>query len=144
MVIPRFIKTLLVSIGMRRKRSLLPPPMPQEKHKDNFFTRLVKEDNALSAINFFLIITLAVGIFLLVIPGAGLIVDIIFNHTITVNMSDLGTYVLAVASIFTAGGLTSAWTEYSYSRYNVPVITDTPEDQECIDEEEEQNDDVAD
>ena len=134
-----------MAAGMRRKK-VLPSPqeIPQQKSKDNFFTRLVKEDNTLSAINFFLIITLAVGIFLLVIPGAGLIVDMIFNHTITINMSDMGTYVLAVASIFTAGGLTSAWTEYSYSRYNVPVIQDTPEESECEDEEEEQNDAVAD
>ena len=42
----------------------------------------------------------------------------------TINMSDLGAYIVAVAGIFAAGGLSSAWTEFAYSKYNVPVITE--------------------
>ena len=91
---------------------------------DGFWTKLVKEDTNVSVMNFFLMATLAVGVLLLFIPAVGMIVDIIFNHTITINMSDLGVYIGAVAGIFAAGGLSSAWTEFAYSKYNVPVITE--------------------
>ena len=92
------------------------------KKKDNFFTRLLKEDNNLSALNFFLICTLAVGVVLLMVPIAGMIVDIIYNHTMTINLADLALYIGAVAGIFASGGLTSAWTEFSYSKYDIPPI----------------------
>ena len=92
--------------------------------RDGFFTRLLKEDTNVSAMNFFLIATLVVGVILLFIPAVGLIVDICFNHTITINLSDLALYIGAVVGIFTAGGLSSAWTEFAYSKYNVPSITE--------------------
>ena len=53
----------------------------KKKQKDNFFTRLLKEDNNLSVLNFFLIAVLAVGILLLFIPVIGMLVDIFYNHT---------------------------------------------------------------
>ena len=66
--------------------------------------------------------TLAVGVILLFIPIVGMLVDIWFNHTMTINLSDMALYVGAVAGIFASGGLTSAWTEFSYSKYKVPVL----------------------
>lgn len=93
-----------------------------KKKKDNFFTRLVKEDNNLSVLNFFLICTLAVGVILLIVPIVGMMVDIIFNHTMTINLSDMALYIGAVAGIFASGGLTSAWTEFSYSKFKVPIV----------------------
>ena len=92
--------------------------------KDGFWTKLLKEDTNLSAMNFFLVATLAVGVILLFIPVIGMCVDIWYNHTMTINMADLGSYIAAVAGIFAAGGLSSAWTEFAYSKYNVPVITE--------------------
>jgi len=93
-----------------------------KKKQDNYFSKLVKEDNNVSALNFFLIATLAVGVILLFIPIIGILVDIWFNHTITINLSDMAMYIGAVAGIFASGGLTSAWTEFSYSKYKVPVL----------------------
>ena len=94
----------------------------KKKQKDNFFTRLLKEDNNLSVLNFFLIAVLAVGILLLFIPVIGMLVDIFYNHTMTINLSDMAMYIGAVAAIFASGGLTSAWTEFSYSKYDIPPI----------------------
>ena len=94
------------------------------KNKDGFWTKLVKEDTNVSVMNFFLMCTLGVGVILLAIPALGMIVDIIYNHTISINMADLGQYIMAVAGIFAAGGLSSAWTEFAYSKYNVPPITE--------------------
>ena len=92
--------------------------------KDGFFTKLLKEDTNVSAMNFFLMCTLAVGVILLFIPAVGMLVDIWFNHTMTINMADLSMYIGAVAAIFASGGLSSAWTEFAYSKYNVAPITE--------------------
>lgn len=94
----------------------------KRKQKDNFFTRLLKEDNNLSVLNFFLIAVLAVGIILLFVPVIGMLVDIFYNHTMTINLSDMAMYIGAVAAIFASGGLTSAWTEFSYSKYDIPPV----------------------
>ena len=94
------------------------------KNKDGFWTKLVKEDTNVSVMNFFLMATLAVGVLLLFVPVVAMTVDVWFNHTLTINMSDLGMYIGAVAGIFAAGGLSSAWTEFAYSKYNVPPITE--------------------
>ena len=94
------------------------------KPKDNFWTKLIKEDTNVSVMNFFLMCTLGVGVVLLAIPAVAMIVDVWFNHTLTINMADLGSYIMAVAGIFAAGGLSSAWTEFAYSKYNVPPITE--------------------
>lgn len=98
-------------------------PKPQ-KEKDSFMTKLLKEDTNVSMMNFFLLAVLGVGVILLFVPVIGMLVDIWFNHTITIDLTGLSAYVAAVAGIFAAGGLSSAWTEFSYSKFNVPVITE--------------------
>jgi len=95
-----------------------------KKPKETFFQKLIKEDTNVSMMNFFLMATLAVGVILLFVPVVGMFVDIWFNHTMTINLSDMALYVGAVAGIFAAGGLSSSWTEYAYSKFNVPTITE--------------------
>jgi len=92
--------------------------------KDGFWTKLIKEDTNVSIMNFFLIATLAVGVILLFVPVIGMMVDIWFNHTITINLSDMAVYIGAVSAIFAAGGLSSSWAEWAYSKYNVKPITE--------------------
>ena len=36
----------------------------------------------------------------------------------------MGAYIVAVAGIFGAAGLTNAWTEYSYQRYNKNIFSE--------------------
>lgn len=102
--------------------------MGKKKNNDGFLTKLVKEDNNVSVLNFFLMCTLAVGVILLFVPVIGILVDIWFNHTITINLSDMAVYIGAVAAIFASGGLTTAWTEFSYSKYDVPPIDEDGDD----------------
>ena len=93
---------------------------PKKKDSDsqrNFILKLIDDDNNFSTINFFLVAMTIVGIVMLLVPVIGLIVDIWFNHTITVNLSDLGSYILAVSGIFGVAGISNAWVEYSYNRY---------------------------
>lgn len=108
------IKNICSVIGLKLMR----------KKQDGFWTKLVKEDTNVSVMNFFLMATLGVGVLLLFIPVVAMVVDLCYNHTLTINMSDLGMYIGAVAGIFAAGGLSSAWTEFAYSKYNIPPITE--------------------
>ena len=74
--------------------------------------------------NFFLMATLGIGTILLFVPVVGMFVDIWFNHTITINLSDMAVYIGAVVGIFAACGISSSCTEWAYSKYNVPPITE--------------------
>lgn len=94
------------------------------RKKDSYFNKLIKEDTNVSMMNFFLMMTLAIGSILLFVPVIGMLVDIWFNHTMTINLSDMAVYIGAVAGIFAAGGLSSSWTEWAYSKYKVPPITE--------------------
>jgi len=103
---------------------VIPGLMKSKKKKESFFDKLIKEDTNVSMMNFFLIATLAIGVILLFVPVVGMLVDIWFNHTMTINMSDMALYIGAVAGIFAAGGLSSSWTEWSYSKYGVQAVTE--------------------
>lgn len=91
----------------------------KNKKNENYFIRATKEDNNINPIYLFLLIVLAIGILLLLVPIIGMIVDIVYNKTITINLSDMSLYIGAVAAIFTSGGITGAITEYSYSKFKV-------------------------
>ena len=91
----------------------------KNKKNENYFIRATKEDNNINPIYLFLLIVLAIGILLLLVPIIGMIVDIVYNKTITINLSDMSLYISAVAAIFTSGGITGAITEYSYSKFKV-------------------------
>ena len=89
-----------------------------KKKKENYFIRATKEDNNINPIYLFLLIVLGVGIILLIVP----VIGIFYNHTITINLSDMALYVGAVAAMFTGSGAAGAITEYSYSKFNVKPL----------------------
>lgn len=101
-----------------RKKTIEKP----HQHNQSFFTKLVEDDNNFSTINFFLVAATIVGILLLIVPIIGILVDVWFNHTITVNLEGMAQYIIAVAGIFGAAGLTNAWTDYSYRKYNTNIF----------------------
>ena len=106
----------LITFGLYNRKGM------KNKKKENYFIRATKEDNNINPIYLFLLIILAVGILLLFVPIVGMIVDIVYNKTITINLSDMSLYIGAVAAIFTGGGITGAITEYSYSKFNVKPL----------------------
>ena len=106
----------LITFGLYNRKGM------KNKKKENYFIRATKEDNNINPIYLFLLIILAVGILLLFVPIVGMIVDIIYNKTITINLSDMSLYIGAVAAIFTGGGITGAITEYSYSKFKVKPL----------------------
>jgi hypothetical protein len=92
--------------------------------KQSFIMKLIDDDNNYSTVNFFLVAMTIVGIIMLIIPMVGMCIDIWFNHTITINLSDLGSYVLAVSGIFGVAGISNAWVEYSWNRYGQNIYKD--------------------
>lgn len=104
------------------------PNKTENDPKRNFILKLIDDDNNFSTTNFFLVAMTIVGIVMLLVPVVGMVVDICFNHTITINLSDLGTYILAVSGIFGVAGISNAWVEYSYNRYGNNIFTDKKED----------------
>ena len=104
--------------------SLFGNKIAKKKNKETFVDKLLKEDTNVSMMNFFLLATLGVGVVLLIVPVIGMLVDIWYNHTMTINLSDMAVYLGGVAGIFASGGLSTAWTEWSYAKYNTPVITE--------------------
>lgn len=85
--------------------------------KDNFFMKLIKSNTGVSSKNFFLVCTTLIGLVLLGVLIGGMIVDIIFNHTITISMSEAAYFIGAVGSLFAAAGLTKAGSEWSENKY---------------------------
>ena len=100
----------------------------KRKDNDNFFVKATKENNNINPVYVFMLGVLAVGVLLLFVPVIGMIVDIWYNHTMTINLSDMAVYVGAVAAIFTSGGVTAAITEYSYSKFDIPPIDEDGND----------------
>lgn len=94
----------------------------ENEQKRSFILKLIDDDNNFSTTNFFLVAMTIVGICMLIVPIIGVLVDIWFNHTITINLSDLGNYVLSVSGIFGVAGLSNAWVEYSYNRYGSNIF----------------------
>lgn len=129
----KFIPTIFM--GSRGKHIKINSVNKQSKaSNDGFWTNLVKDDNNFSTVNFFLIAATIVGILLLIMPMVAMGVDIWFNHTLTINLSDMGSYIIAVAGIFGAAGITNAWTEYSYQKYHANIFAGETPHQNCGDE----------
>lgn len=120
----KFFVNIFTTILMCKK----PNKSNCEDPKRNFVLKLIDDDNNFSAANFFLVAMTFVGIVMLLVPVAGMIVDMWFNHTITINLSDMGTYILAVSGIFGVAGISNAWVEYSYNRYGNNIFIDKKED----------------
>lgn len=74
-----------------------------------FFSELVRNNTGVSSKSFFLVCVTITGIILLSMPIFALLVDIIYNHTVTTDLNGLAAYVASVAAIFTSAGITKAW-----------------------------------
>lgn len=86
------------------------------KVTDNILIKTMKDDNNYNPSAFFLIATTIIGLLLLLVP-LGLFIEMWYNHTITTDLNGMAAYIVAVVSIFAAGGLTHGWTEFSKNKY---------------------------
>lgn len=112
--------------------------------KESFFMKLIKSNTGVSSKNFFLVCVTIIGLVLLGVLVAGFIVDMVFNHTISIDMSSAAAFIGAVASLFAAAGLTKAGSEWSENKYiynthkthSQKCDEEDPEDMPLPDEEE--------
>ena len=91
--------------------------MSKKTNDGNFFYKLIKSNSGVSSKNFFLVVTTIIGTLLLAVLIAGFIVDMIFSHTITVDMNGAAMYIGAIASLFASAGITKAWSDSSTNKY---------------------------
>lgn len=127
---------------MKKKRN---QDIQQPPHgKDNYWNKLIKDDNHFNVGNFFTVVTTIIGLLLLLVPLFALIIESWFNHTITTDLHGMAAYIVAVVGIFATGGFTHGWTEYSSNKFNntpKPPQDDSSyfdyeEDEELIEESE--------
>ena len=118
----------------------------KSKKKENFFIRATKENNNVNPIYLYLLSVGAIGVMLLFIPVIGMLVDIWYNHTMTINLSDMSIYIGGVATLFISGGIPAALAEYSYSKFNIKPLDENgmtikDENHNGIPDDEELNED---
>ena len=80
----------------------------------NFFKwigKLIKPNSGFSSKSFFLVVVTIIGCILLIVPAVILMVEVLYNHTITTDLGGLAEYIGAVAALFATAGLTKAWSE---------------------------------
>ena len=93
----------------------------------NFFSKLIREDTTENTLNFFLVVVTLIGLTLLFIPCLGMIADIWYHHTLTMNMSDMATFIGAVAGVFASAGISNAWASglrHKYKQENNDHVLD--------------------
>ena len=105
--------------------------------KAGLFRNLIKSNSGVSSKNFFLVCVTLIGIFMLSILAAGFIVDIVYNHTITVSMSDAAYFIGAIGTLFASAGITKAWSDSSTNKYLAQHPADYQQPKTIEDEEDE-------
>lgn len=101
---------------------------------DSYVNKLIKSDNNVSVGNFFLVACTIIGLLLLTVPLFALVIEAWFNHTITTDLTGMASYIVAVSSIFTVGGLTHGWTNWAENKFK--SINKDHDGNELIEEEE--------
>ena len=105
--------------------------------KCGLFRNLIKSNSGVSSKNFFLVCVTLVGILMLAILAAGFIVDIVYNHSITISMTDASYFIGAIASLFATAGITKAWSDSSTNKYLAQHPKDYQQPKTVEEEEEE-------
>lgn len=91
--------------------------MAKNKVRQNFLTKLIKDDTSYSVKNFFLLATTAISVILLIPLPYILFVEVHFNHTIATDFGGMAAYITAIAGLMASAGITNAWTEHSENKY---------------------------
>lgn len=120
------------------KNEIINEAIEMEKtKKTSLFRNLIRSNSGVSSKNFFLVTTTIIGSFLLLVLISGFIVDMIFSHTITIDMNGAAIFIGAIGSLFASAGITKAWSDSSANKYLAqhPQDYQAPKTQEEADEE---------
>lgn len=90
-----------------------------KKKRKGWIARLVDmDDYTVSASTVFLLFTTVIALILLLVPAIALLIEVIYNHTISTDLSGMAQYIAAVCGIFASGGILKGWTNYTNYRFN--------------------------
>lgn len=101
----------------------------KKKHKKmNVVRSFLNDDTKDNIMYLFMSAAILMTIMLLAVPVYGLVMDIHAHSMITTDLGGVSTYIGAVASIFTAAGACTAWTQWAHNKYGLPDTSaqDTP------------------
>ena len=88
------------------------------KVKRSWCSRLFDmDDNSVSSTTLFMFVLTVIGCILLLVPAITLLIEIFYNHTITTDLSGMAAYIGSVTALFTAAGLTKAWSNWANMKY---------------------------
>lgn len=80
---------------------------------------LDKNDTSVSSSSFYLVSVTLVGLLLLFVPMVVLIIEVIYNHTVTTDLNGMAAYIASVAGLFASGGIVKGWISYNDSKTNM-------------------------
>ena len=75
------------------------------------YNNIVRNNTGYSSKNYFLVWVTNIGLFLLLVAGIVLLVDVFYDGTVTADLSGMAQFVGAVAGVFASAGVTKAWSE---------------------------------
>ena len=95
------------------------------------------DDNSVSPSTLFMLILTIIGCVLLTVPAIALIWEAFHNHTITTDLNGMASYVCSITTLFTAAGITKAWS--SWANYKYSPKNKKKEDRKDKDKEDKDN-----
>ena len=101
-----------------------------------YLKKLIQNNTGISSKNFFLVCVTIIGCLLLLVPVFALTIEAIFMHTIATDLTAMGAYIAAVASLFATAGITKAWSE-KYETGGKPTFlkNEDQENEQMVEEE---------
>lgn len=97
------------------------------------------DDNSVSPSTLFMLILTIIGCVLLTVPAIALILEAIHNHTITTDLNGMASYVCSITTLFTAAGITKAWSSWANYKYS----SKNKKKEDCKDKDKEDKDNNA-
>ena len=76
------------------------------------------DDNSVSPSTLFMLLLTIIGCVLLAVPAITLMLEAFHNHTITTDLNGMASYICSITTLFTAAGITKAWSSWANYKYN--------------------------
>lgn len=93
------------------------------------------DDNSVSPSTLFMLILTIIGCVLLTVPAIALILEAFHNHTITTDLNGMASYVCSITTLFTAAGITKAWSSWANYKYS----SKNKKKEDCEDKDKDNN-----
>lgn len=93
------------------------------------------DDNSVSPSTLFMVLLTIIGCVLLTVPAIALILEALHNHTITTDLNGMAAYVCSITTLFTAAGITKAWSSWANYKYSSKNKKKKDKKEDCKDED---------